>query len=81
MVWAFANEPPGPSQILGTIAVAGTGQTRPFTTELLRFEGDTGVRAALLFRGLLDYAGYAREVSEVTDLLTADGRAARLPPA
>ena len=81
MVWAFANEPPGPSQILGTIAVAGTGQTRAFTSELLRLEGDTGVRAALLFRGLLDYAGYDREVAEVTDLLTVDGRAARLPPA
>jgi stage IV sporulation protein FB len=80
MVWAFANEPPGPSHILGAIAVAGTGQAGVVTLELLRLEGDAGVRAALLFRGLLDYAGYDREVAEVTGLLTADGRAARLPP-
>jgi len=81
MVWAFANEPPGHSQILGAIAVAGTGQTGAFTAELLRLDGDAGVRAAVLFRGLLDYAGYTSEVSEVTALLTVDGRAARLPPA
>jgi hypothetical protein len=80
MAWAFANEPPGPSQILGAIAVAGTGQTRVFTSELLRLDGDAGVRAALLFRGLLDYAGYDREVAEVTEILTVDGRAAGLPP-
>ena len=80
MVWAFANEAPGPSQILGAIAVAGTEQTRAFTAELLRLDGDAGVRAALLLRGLLDYANYARQAGEVTELLTADGRAARLPP-
>ena len=27
MTWAFANEPPGPSQVLGAIAIAGTGQS------------------------------------------------------
>jgi hypothetical protein len=80
MVWAFANEPPGPSQILGSIAIAGTGQAGPFTEELLRLEGDGGVRAALLFRNLLDYSGYHREVAEVTALLQRDGRAAGLAP-
>ena len=32
MTWAFANEPPGPTQALGAVAVAGTGQTRPLVT-------------------------------------------------
>jgi Zn-dependent protease len=81
MTWAFANEPPGPSQVLGAIAVAGTGQTDVFTRELLALDGDQGVRAAVLFRGLLDYAGYDREANEAARLLEADGRAARLPRA
>ena len=79
MTWAFANEPPGPSQVLGSIAVAGTGQTQTFARELLALDGDQGVRAAVLFRGLLDYAGYDREATEVAVLLETDGRAARLP--
>jgi len=80
MAWAFANEPPGPSQVLGAIAVAGTGQAQAFTGELLALEGDQGVRAAVLFRGLLGYAGYDREAADVGALLDADGRAARLTP-
>jgi Zn-dependent protease len=80
MAWAFANEPAGPSQVLGAIAIAGTGQTPVFTGELLALDGDEGVRAAVLFRGLLDYAGYRRESADVAALLDADGRAARLAP-
>lgn len=75
MTWAFANEPPGPSQALGAIAIAGTGQSAAFTQELLRLDGGTGVKAAVLFHGLLDYAGYDREAAEVAALLAADGRA------
>jgi hypothetical protein len=80
MVWAFANEPPGPSQVLGAIAIAGTGQTQVFTSELLRLDADGGVPAAVLLRGLLDYAGYNREAAEVAAMLDADGRASRLTP-
>jgi Zn-dependent protease len=78
MAWAFANEAPGPSQVLGAIAVAGTGQTRPFVTELLRMDGQAGVRAAVLFRQLLAYAGYQREAEVVESMLAADGRAGQL---
>jgi stage IV sporulation protein FB len=80
MVWAFANEPPGPSQVLGAIAIAGTGQTQVFASELLRLDADGGVPAAVLLRGLLDYAGYNREAAEVAAMLDADGRASRLTP-
>jgi Zn-dependent protease len=80
MVWAFANEPPGPSQVLGAIAIAGTGQTHVFTSELLRLDGDGGIPAAILLRELLDYAGYNREAAEVAAMLDADGRAGRLTP-
>ena len=59
--------------------MAGTGQTQTFARELLALDGDQGVRAAVLFRGLLDYAGYDREATEVAALLETDGRAARLP--
>ncbi len=78
MTWAFANEPPGPVQALGAVAVAGTGQTRPLVTELLRLDGMTGVRAALGLRTLLEFANYQREAETVTDMLTADGRAGQL---
>jgi Zn-dependent protease len=78
--WSMANEVTGPSKLLGAIAVAGTGQTRPLMTELLRLDGDAGVRGALTFRQLLNYAGYQRELAIVDELLAADGRAARLAP-
>ncbi len=80
MTWAFANEPPGPFQIFGAIAVGGTGQTRPLTTELLRLEGTGGVRAAVRFRQMLEYAGYHREAEVVASMLGSDGRAAQLAP-
>ena len=80
MTWAFANEPPGPSQVLGAIAIAGTGQSEAFTGELLRLDGGAGVQAAVLFHGLLDYAGYAQEATEVAAMLQADGRASRPQP-
>jgi Zn-dependent protease len=75
MVWAFANEPPGSTQVLGAIAIAGTGQTRPFVSDLLRLDAPTGVRAAVLFRQLLEYAGYQREAEVAAGMLAADGRA------
>jgi Zn-dependent protease len=78
ITWAFANEPAGPNQALGAVAVAGTGQTRPLVTELLRLDGVTGVQAALTFRTLLEFAGYQREAETVTAMLTADGRADQL---
>jgi Zn-dependent protease len=71
MTWAFANDPPGPAQLLGAVAIAGTGQTEPFTSELLRLDGGDGPGAAALFRGLLEYAGYQREVGQVSALLDA----------
>jgi hypothetical protein len=77
MVWAFANEAPGPSQVLGAIAIAGTGQTRPFVSELLRLDGGAGVAAAVLFHQLLEYAGYHREAEVTASMLAADGRAGR----
>ncbi len=80
MTWAFANEPPGPFQIFGAIAVGGTGQTRPLTTELLRLDGTAGVRAAVRFRQMLEYAGYHREAEVVASMLGSDGRAAQLAP-
>ena len=80
MTWAFANEPPGPSQVLGAIAIAGTGQSATFVHELLRLEDGSGVQAAVLFHGLLDYAGYDREAAEVAALLAADGRAGQVRP-
>jgi Zn-dependent protease len=75
ITWAFANEPAGPTQALGAVAVAGTGQTRPLVSELLRLDGMTGVQAALGFRTVLEFAGYQREAETVTAMLTADGRA------
>ena len=39
-----------------------------------------GVQAAVLFHGLLDYAGYDREAAEVAALLAADGRASQPRP-
>jgi len=75
MTWAFVNEPPGPTQALGAVAVAGTGQTRPLVSDLLAIEGMTGVQAALGFRTLLGVAGYHREAETVTSMLAADGRA------
>ncbi|MGZ4692135.1 MAG: site-2 protease family protein [Acidimicrobiales bacterium] len=80
MTWAFANEPPGPSQVLGAIAIAGTGQSEAFTSELLRLDGGAGVQAAVLFHGLLDYAGYDREAAQVAAMLAADGRASHPRP-
>ncbi len=80
MTWAFANEAPGPSQVLGAIAIAGTGQSTAFTQELLRLDGGSGVKAAVLFHGLLDYAGYDREAAEVAALLAADGRTSHPRP-
>jgi Zn-dependent protease len=78
MTWSFANEKPGTFQLLGAIAVAGTGQTRPFTTELLRLDGLSGVQAAVRFRQMLEHAGYQREADVVASMLGADGRAAQL---
>ncbi len=78
MTWAFANEPAGATQALGAVAVAGTGQTRPLVTELLRLEGMAGVNAAVSFRTLLEFTGYQRDVETVTSMLTADGRAGQL---
>jgi Zn-dependent protease len=75
MTWAFANDRPGPAQLLGAIAIAGTGQSEAFTAELLRLDGSAGVQGAVLFQGLLDYAGYGREAAQVTAMLDADGRA------
>ena len=80
MTWAFANEAPGPSQVLGAIAIAGTGQSEAFATELLRLDDGAGVQAAVLFHGLLDYAGYGQEAAGVASLLAADGRAGRVQP-
>ena len=65
MTWSFANEKPGTFQLFGAIAVAGTGQTRPFTTELLRLEGVGGVQGAIRFRQMLEHAGYQREAEVV----------------
>ncbi len=78
MTWAFANEPPSPTQALGAVAVAGTGQTRPLVTELLRLEGMAGVQAAVRFQSMLTVAGYHREAEAVEAMLTADGRAGQL---
>ena len=78
MTWAFANEPASATQALGAVAVAGTGQTRPLVSELLRLEGMAGVNAAVSFRSLLEFAGYHREAETVTSMLTADGRAGQL---
>ena len=74
MAWAFANEPPGPTQVLGAIAIAGTGQSAALTDELLRLEGTTGVAAAVLFHRLLEYAGYRDEAAVVASRLEVDGR-------
>jgi Zn-dependent protease len=78
MTWAFANEPASATQALAAVAVAGTGQTRPLVTELLRLEGMAGVNAAVSFRSLLEFTGYQREAETVTSMLTADGRAGQL---
>ena len=75
MAWSFANERAGTFQLLGAVAVAGTGQTRPFTTELLRIDGSAGVQGALRFRQMLEHAGYSREAEVVASMLSADGRA------
>jgi len=75
MAWSFGNERAGSFQLFGAIAIAGTGQTRPFTTELLRLDGSAGVQAALRFRQMLEHAGYAREAEVVASMLAADGRA------
>jgi Zn-dependent protease len=80
MTWSFANERAGTFQLFGAIAVAGTGQTRPFTTELLRLDGLGGVQAAVRFRQMLEHAGYNREAEVVASMLGADGRAAQLAP-
>ena len=80
MTWSFANERAGTFQLFGAIAVAGTGQTRPFTTELLRLEGMAGVQGAMRFRQMLEHAGYHREAEVVTSMLGTDGRAAQLAP-
>jgi hypothetical protein len=78
MAWSLTNEPPSPSQALGVVAVAGTGQTRPLTSELLRMDGGTGVNAALAMRKVLEFAGYQREVEVVSSMLSADGRAGQV---
>jgi Zn-dependent protease len=78
MAWSFANEPPSTFQLLGAIAVAGTGQTRPLTTELLRMDGTAGVKGAMHFHQMLQHAGYEREAAVVESMLTVDGRAAQL---
>ncbi len=78
MTWSLTNESPSPSQALGVVAVAGTGQTRPLVVELLRLEGTAGVRAAVGLRSVLEYAGYTREAETVTAMLSEDGRAAQL---
>ena len=80
MTWSFANEPAGSFQLFGAIAVAGTGQTRPFTTELLRLDGPGGVQGAVRFRQMLEHAGYHREAEVVASMLGTDGRATQLAP-
>jgi Zn-dependent protease len=74
IAWAFANDSSSPFLVLGAIAVAGTGQTRPLTAELLRIDGPAGVRGAQHFHQLLQHAGYGREAEAVASMLVADGR-------
>ncbi|MEI7592629.1 MAG: site-2 protease family protein [Actinomycetes bacterium] len=74
MVWAFANEPAGSSQVLGAIAIAGTGHTELFASELLRLGGQVGPNATLVLHGLLNYAGYTREAQAVATMLESGER-------
>jgi len=78
MAWSFANERAGTFQLFGAIAIAGTGQTRPFTAELLRMDGLGGVKGGVRFQQMLAHAGYQREAEVVAQMLTTDGRAAQL---
>jgi len=75
IAWSFANDPTNPFLALGAIAAAGTGQSRPLTSELLRIDGPAGVRGAVHFHQLLQRAGYQREAEAVASMLAADGRA------
>jgi hypothetical protein len=81
MSWAFANDPGNTSLVLGAVAVAGTGQTRPMASELLRMDGSAGVQGALRLQQLLQFTGYQREAEAVGSMIAADGRAAPLPRA
>ena len=71
LTWSLANEQPGPSQLLGVMAVARLGLTEALVRELLALGSEAGLRTGRVVVQLLDYAGFRAESLQAAHLVSA----------